>query len=285
MIEIYGADSFVIEIRKVFSEGSEQERIEKCIKWENKIIKKVIGNPMWINRFYSDGTIRHEEQKLIGQKRIAQEKQILGEEQFRELQKQRGLLAGQEALSRDPIWWKKFHSQGASASHKKRRELKSQLGYDPFLTENGRKNIALACSEIFKNSVEMWHPSATVTNKSQSDYVKGQCVRCKKDSEKYHDLIQKGFLTIEEHMKKFNKMSKKEYQNLSDSAKQNRRQKGWDKMSKITSQQIEKIIELKKLGKKWKEISEEIGFPDWYCLRKWKSATLRSCLKFCEPES
>lgn len=214
MIELYGVDSFTTEIRKVFSEGSEQEKIEKCVRWENKIIKKVIGNPQWINRFYSDGVYRHDLQKDVGKKRIDQERLIYGEEQFINLQKQRGVLAGKEALSRDTTWWEKFHSQGGVASQKKRKELKSQLGYDPFLTNAGRKNIALACSETFKNSVEMWHPLAIVTNKSQTGYIKGQCIRCKKDSDKYNELIKQGFLTIEEHMKKFGKMSKKEYQKI-----------------------------------------------------------------------
>ena len=275
MIELYGSDSFVPKIRKIFTTGTEQENIEQCIMWETKVIRKIVGHPNWVNRFTAKCS--HEVQKKIGRKRIAQERQIHGEEGFRLLQQQRGVLAGQEALSRDAKWWEKFHSKGGQKNQEKRAKLKDELGVDPYLTPKGRAAMAKSCQETFKNTVELWHPDSTVTNKSQSGYINGHCIRCKVNSNRYYDLLNQGYITISEHMKKFNKMSKKDYQNLSPEDKLKRKQRGWDKMRKITAQQLEKIIELKKLNKSWKEISQEVGLADWYCLRHWKKSSTLPC--------
>ena len=51
MIEVYGADSFVPQIRQIFLEGTEQERIQKCISWEHRVLERILGHPRWINRF------------------------------------------------------------------------------------------------------------------------------------------------------------------------------------------------------------------------------------------
>lgn len=273
MIEVYGADSFVPQVRQIFREGTEQERIQKCISWEHRVLERILGHPRWINRFIGSETRDPEIQKQLGQNRIAHEKLVHGEAGFRLLQQQRGVLAGQQTLTRGASWLKQWHSAGAAASHEKRKKLRSQLGYDPFLTEEGRQKMSNTCSKTFKNSIELWDPAATATNKRQPDYVKGQCVRCKVDSDRYHELMNQGFITIQEHMKRLGKMSPKEYKKLTPDEKLARRQQGWDKMRTSSPEQREKILHLKQAGKKWREISREVGLPEWYCLRQWQRLT------------
>jgi hypothetical protein len=55
--------------------------------------------------------------------------------------------------------------------------------------------------------LELWHPTATATNKNQSEYRSGDCVKAKPDSEKYAQLRQNGWLTVSEQREKLQQLS------------------------------------------------------------------------------
>lgn len=61
---------------------------------------------------------------------------------------------------------------------------------------------AILGGKAIKGYVELWSPTAIATNKNQSGYRKGDCKRVNPKSDLYLQLLDQGYLTIEEHKKR-----------------------------------------------------------------------------------
>jgi hypothetical protein len=85
---------------------------------------------------------------------------------------------------------REWHSKGGKIS-----SAKTVLNKTGLHSEKSREKQRVAVSRAIKGTVEMWHPDApdSVTNRRSLGYVSGWSVRVKQDTEKYFELLEKGY--------------------------------------------------------------------------------------------
>ncbi len=175
----YGKDNFTKEI---IAETSSTELLWQL---EMKIVNdEIVNDPLSYNmayggKSYLDGLKKHDVKKFI------------------QHQSNAGKLGGPASYSKKTDVQKyTWHSAGGIATAKKHKlELKHPF-YNGVAASMGGKAV--------KDMIELWHPNAIATNKNQNTYKPGDCKKAKLNSDKYHNLLNQGWLTINDHRIKIN---------------------------------------------------------------------------------
>lgn len=85
-----------------------------------------------------------------------------------------------------------------TAIRKKAGKISSEINKNknhPFYTGEAAKKGGSS----HKNKVELWNPNSNATNKCDKRYIKGDCIRVFVNSEKYFELVKKGWKSSKEH--------------------------------------------------------------------------------------
>jgi hypothetical protein len=173
-IKKYGIESFTKEII------AESDSIESLWNLEKQIVnERIVKDPLSYNmayggKSYLDGLKKYDYQKFL------------------EHQSDAGKVGGRkcyENKTHDQL--KSWHSKGGIVNAETQKLKKSH----PFYTGEA----ASAGGKALRGMCELWNPKSLATNKNQKEYQSGDCMRVKKGSLKYTELIEQGWLTIETH--------------------------------------------------------------------------------------
>ena len=172
----YGIENFTKEII------AETTSTELLWELEKEIIThEIVNDPLSYNmafggKGYLDGLKKYDFEKFIQHQSTA------------------GKIGGLACYNSKSIEEKKnWHSAGGKAVAKINKLNSSHPFYNGIACKLGGKAV--------KDMIELWNPSAVATNKNQKTYNVGDCKKAKLNSDKYNDLINNGWLTIDEHIK------------------------------------------------------------------------------------
>lgn len=172
-IEKYGLENFE---REIIDEASNSE--ELWLLEEQYVNANVVEDKGSYNTAY-------------GGKNWIRSLKLNDPEKFTEHQRLAGIKGGAEAIKLKSKEWHSIGGKAAATSNKKN-------GDHPFY--NGE--AASLGGKAVKGMIELWHPESVASNKNQSEYVKGHSKKATIGSDKYHQLVNAGWLTIDKHLEK-----------------------------------------------------------------------------------
>jgi hypothetical protein len=176
-IKKYGNESFFKEIIAEAGSAEELWELERQIVNESVVKDPLSYNMTYGGKSYLDGLKKY------------------NPKQFRQHQSDAGKIGGVNVhKTRTPEQVKEWHSSGGKAGAIKQR----LSGSHPFYTGEA----ASAGGKAIKGMLELWDPNSIATNKNQKEYRSGDCKRAKIGSVQYTNLIDQGWLPIEQHKQK-----------------------------------------------------------------------------------
>jgi hypothetical protein len=175
----YGEENFIKEII------AETKTTELLWQLEMQIVNDAIVNdPLSYNmahggKSYLDGLKKYDFNKFV------------------QHQSNAGKIGGPASYnSKTDIQKIEWHRSGGIAAAKKHKATLTHPFY------NG--TAAILGGKAVKDMIELWHPDAIATNKNQNTYKQGDCKKALINSDKYHNLLNLGWLTINDHLQKIN---------------------------------------------------------------------------------
>jgi len=173
-IKKYGVNNFS---KKIIAESWNESNL-----WElEKIIvnDEIVKDPMSYNMSY-------------GGKHYLHGLKSYDPASFIEHQRRAGIKGGSAAYNQksqeEKISW---HRKGGETAAISQKNKGTHPFYNGFASSLGGKAIA--------GMIELWNPESLATNKNQREYKSGDCKRVFSNSEKFNELLNSGWLPIQEH--------------------------------------------------------------------------------------